>query len=80
MDYVAIYRLQLDKDSGVVMEGKFCGDSLPQSIKIEESSMTVQFISDSDSTSSHTGFSLNFKASIEDGKCLDVSQGSSIIN
>ena len=70
MDYVAIYRLQLDKDSDAVMEGKFCGDSLPRSIKIEESSMTVQFISDSDSiSSSHTGFSLNFEASFQDGKC-----------
>lgn len=70
MDYVAIYRLQLDKDPDAVLEGKFCGDSLPQSIKIEESSMTVQFISDSDSVSNpHTGFSLNFEASFQDSKC-----------
>ena len=71
MDYVAIYRLQLDKDSDVVLEGKFCGNSLPQSVKIEESSMSVMFSSDSDSISNpHTGFSLNFEASFEDSKCL----------
>lgn len=70
MDYVAVYRLQVDKDSDAVLEGKFCSDSLPQSIKIEESSMTVVFISDSDSVSNpHTGFSLNFEASFEDSKC-----------
>lgn len=73
MDYVAIYRFQRDKDSDVVLEGTFCGNSLPQSVKIEESSMTVVFSSDSDSVSvsnPHTGFSLNFEASFEDSKCL----------
>lgn len=70
MDYVAIYRLQLDKDSAAVIEGKFCGDSLPRSLEIEESSITVQFISDSDPISSpHTGFSLHFEANFQDGKC-----------
>ena len=66
---MAIYRLQLNKDSGAVLEGKFCGDTKPQSIKIEESSMTVQFISDVDSISSpHTGFSLHFETNFKDCK------------
>ena len=69
MDYVEIYRLQVDKDMDALLEGKFCGNSLPRSIKIEESSMTVVFVSDSDSVSNpHTGFSLNFEASFEDSK------------
>ena len=67
MDYVAIFRLQLNKDPGAVLEGRFCGDSIPQSIKIEESSMTVQFISDS-VANPHTGFSLHFEANFEDSK------------
>lgn len=71
VDYVAIYRLQLGKDIDAVLEGKFCGNSLPRSIKIEESSMTVVFISDSDSVSNpHTGFSLNFEASFEDNSSV----------
>ena len=67
MDYVAIFRLQLNKDPGAVLEGRFCGDSIPQSIKIEESSMTVQFISDS-VANPHIGFSLHFETNFKDSK------------
>ena len=72
MDYVALYSLLLNKDAGAAMEGKFCGDSLPPSLKIGKSSMTVQFVSDSGSAeasnTSCTGFSLHYEASFEDSK------------
>lgn len=69
MDYVAIYRLLLNQDAGAAMEGKFCGDSIPPSIKIGQSSMTVQFISKSFSVAdSYTGFSLHYEANFEDCK------------
>ena len=70
MDYVAIYSLLLNKDAGATIEGKFCGDSLPPSLRIRKSSMTVQFISDSGSeaSNSYTGFSLHYEANFEDSK------------
>jgi len=69
VDYVAIYRLLLNKDTEAVLEGKFCGNSIPSPISIGKSSLTVQFISDSGPDSlSYTGFSLNYKAYFEDSK------------
>jgi len=65
VDYVAIYRLLLNKDAEAVMEGKFCGDSIPSPISIGQSSMTVQFISGPVSTS-YTGFSLHYTANFKD--------------
>ncbi|KAL9985234.1 hypothetical protein ACROYT_G007611 [Oculina patagonica] len=70
LDYVAIYRKQLNKDSDAVLEGKYCGDSKPQPIRIEESSLTVQFISDSDSISTHIGFSLRYEANFKDSSSV----------
>ena len=67
MDYVAIYSLLLNKDAGATIEGKFCGDSLPPSLRIRKSSMTVQFISD-EASNSYTGFSLHYEANFEDSK------------
>lgn len=67
VDYVAIYSLLLSKDEDAVMEAKLCGGSIPLSIKIAHSSMTVQFISDSVSASSvYTGFSLRYQANFKD--------------
>lgn len=63
-----IYSLLLDKDAGVEEEGRYCGDSIPNSMKITESSITVQFISDSglESSSSYTGFSLHYETNFDD--------------
>ena len=67
---MALYSLLLNKDAGAAMEGTFCGDSLPPTLKIGKSSMTVQFISDSGSEASNsfTGFSLHYEANFEDSK------------
>lgn len=67
MDYVAIFRKQLKMDPGAILEAKLCGSSIPQSVQIEESSMTVQFISDSVSDS-HTGFSLHYETNFKGSK------------
>lgn len=48
------------------MKGKFCGDSKPLSMTITQSSMTVQFVSDSADSDSYTGFSLYYKANFKD--------------
>lgn len=76
MDYVVIYSLLLDKDAGVEEEGRYCGDSIPNSMKITESSITVQFISDSglESSSSYTGFSLHYETNFDDSMSGKVSQ------
>lgn len=48
------------------MKGKFCGDSKPLSMTITQSSMTVQFVSNSADSDSYTGFSLYYKANFKD--------------
>ena len=48
------------------MKGKFCGDLKPLSMTITQSSMTVQFVSDSADSDSYTGFSLYYKANFKD--------------
>ena len=67
---MAIYSLLLNEDEDAVMEGKFCGDSIPLSIKIAQASMTVQFISDApvSVSNSFTGFSLRYQANFKDSK------------
>lgn len=67
-DYVAIYRLLLNKDPRATLAGKFCGSSFPKSMRIAESSFTVQFVSDSghETSNSYTGFSLYYEAYIKD--------------
>lgn len=66
VDYVAIYSLLLNRDKDTKMKGKFCGDSKPLSMTITQSSMTVQFVSDSADSDSYTGFSLYYKANFKD--------------
>lgn len=68
-DYVAIFRKQLGKDAGVVPEAKICGSALPDSMQIEGSSMTVQFVSDS-IADSHSGFSLYYETNFKEGSSI----------
>lgn len=70
-DYVAIFHKQLGKDAGVVLEAKICGSTLPDSMQIEESSMTVQFVSDS-IADSHSGFSLHYETNFKEGKFFET--------
>lgn len=68
-DYVAIFGKQLGKDAGVVPEAKICGSALPDSMQIEGSSMTVQFVSDS-IPDSHSGFSLHYQTNFKEGSSV----------
>ena len=67
---MAIYRLLLNKDPRATLAGKFCGSSFPKSMRIAESSFTVQFVSDSghETSNSYTGFSLYYEAYIKDSE------------
>lgn len=68
-DNVAIHSLLLTKDTGATLEGTFCGGAIPVSMRIAESSFTVQFFSYSDGDpenyNSHTGFSLHYEANLD---------------
>ena len=68
-DYVAVFRKQLKKEAGVVPEARICGSALPDSMQIEESSMTVQFVSDS-ITGFYSGFSLHYETNFKESKLL----------
>lgn len=68
-DYVAVFRKQLKKEAGVVLEARICGSALPDSMQIEESSMTVQFVSDS-ITGFYSGFSLHYETNFKESSSV----------
>lgn len=71
---MAIYSLLLNKDPKATLKGTFCGNSLPKSMRIDEASFTVQFVSDSgnEASNSYTGFSLYYEAYIKDGELIII--------